>query len=66
MWLRDDVAKTADKARVLLYGYDTSLVNSESFQDIGDIATRLISEINAIRGGRRVSISCPEDIPTWI
>ncbi|PON19965.1 hypothetical protein TGAM01_v211171 [Trichoderma gamsii] len=52
MWLRDEVAKTANRARVLLYGYNTSLVNSESFQDIGDIAKRLSSDVNAIRGGR--------------
>ncbi|KAL6896361.1 hypothetical protein GGI43DRAFT_385900 [Trichoderma evansii] len=52
MWLRDELAKTADKARVLLYGYDTSLVNSESFQDIGDIATRLSSDVNAMRSRR--------------
>ncbi|EHK23526.1 uncharacterized protein TRIVIDRAFT_64038 [Trichoderma virens Gv29-8] len=52
MWLRDEVAKTAKRARVLLYGYDTTLVNSESFQDIGDIATRLSSDVNAIRGAR--------------
>jgi hypothetical protein len=58
MWLRDEVAKTAKRARVLLYGYDTMLVNSESFQDIGDIATRLSSDVNAIRGARSVSISC--------
>ncbi|KAL7970871.1 hypothetical protein HDV63DRAFT_372603 [Trichoderma sp. SZMC 28014] len=52
MWLRDEVATTAERARVLLYGYDTSLVDSDSFQDIGDIATRLSSDINAIRDGR--------------
>lgn len=60
MWLRDEVAKTSNRARVLLYGYDTSLVNSDSFQDIDDIATRLSSDVDAIRGGRPVSISCPK------
>lgn len=61
MWLRDEVAKTTEKARVLLYGYDTSLVNSESFQDVSDIAQRLTSDLNAMRSGRSVSISCPRD-----
>ncbi|UKZ60461.1 uncharacterized protein TrAtP1_001739 [Trichoderma atroviride] len=55
MWLRDEVAKTTEKARVLLYGYDTTLANSESFQDVGDIAQRLSSDLNAMRSGRTTS-----------
>lgn len=66
MWLRDEVAKTADRARVLLYGYDTSLVDSDSFQDIGDIATRLSSDINAIRGERFVSIALSRKAEQWL
>ncbi|KAL7928882.1 ankyrin repeat-containing domain protein [Trichoderma chlorosporum] len=52
MWLRDELAKTTKNARILLYGYDTTLIDSESFQDIGDIATRLSSDINAMRSRR--------------
>ncbi|EHK43092.1 hypothetical protein TRIATDRAFT_33444 [Trichoderma atroviride IMI 206040] len=55
MWLRDEVAKTTEKARVLLYGYDTTLANSESFQDVSDIAQRLSSDLNAMRSGRTTS-----------
>lgn len=61
MWLRDEVAKTADKARILLYGYDTTLVDSDSFQDVGDIAQRLSADVNAMRSGRSVSVNCPQD-----
>ncbi|KAL7919211.1 hypothetical protein ACQKWADRAFT_210864 [Trichoderma austrokoningii] len=62
MWLRDEVAKKFNKARVLLYGYDTSLVNSSSFQDVSDVALRLSSDTNAIRGGRPVSPSFAQKI----
>ncbi|KAL7931345.1 hypothetical protein V8C35DRAFT_323772 [Trichoderma chlorosporum] len=65
MWLRDEVAKKFQRARVLIWGYDTSLVNSTSFQDIGDIAQRLSYDIHAMRNGRLVSdpnISIPTPI----
>ncbi|RFU79579.1 ankyrin repeat [Trichoderma arundinaceum] len=62
MWLRDELTKNADRARILLYGYDTTLVNSESFQDIDDIATRLSSDISAMRS-KRISHASIVPIP---
>lgn len=49
MWLRDSLARDYKDARVLVYGYDTSLVRSESFQDIDDIGARLSFSIGLIR-----------------
>jgi len=40
MWLRDSSDWRTRNVRVLLYGYDTSMVGSESFQDIDDIGKR--------------------------
>ena len=49
MWLRDSLASSSNGVRVLLYGYDTSLVGTESFQDIEDIGNKLGDFINPIR-----------------
>lgn len=49
MWLRDALARNSQGARVLLYGYDTGLVKSESFQDIDDIGNNLSFSIGRIR-----------------
>ncbi|KXJ84606.1 hypothetical protein Micbo1qcDRAFT_129391, partial [Microdochium bolleyi] len=49
MWLRDDAAWRSPNVRTLLYGYDTSLVGSESFQDIDDIGRKLGDFITHVR-----------------
>ncbi|KXJ85385.1 hypothetical protein Micbo1qcDRAFT_141600, partial [Microdochium bolleyi] len=49
MWLRDDAAWRSPNVRTLLYGYDTSLVGSESFQDIDDIGRKLGDFITRVR-----------------
>lgn len=49
MWLRDHLAADTRGARVLLYGHDTKLVKSESFQNVDDIARRLCVDIGSIR-----------------
>ena len=54
MWLRDCLACTLPGVRVLLYGYDTVLVKSESFQDIDDIGTNLSLSIRSIRRAYQV------------
>ncbi|KAF4549767.1 Hypothetical protein D9617_20g028230 [Elsinoe fawcettii] len=38
MWLRDRLPRDMLNARSIIYGYDTTLVGSESVQEIGDIA----------------------------
>ncbi|OCK74812.1 hypothetical protein K432DRAFT_309928 [Lepidopterella palustris CBS 459.81] len=54
MWLRDALARNPQGARVLLYGYDTGLVHSESFQDIDDIGNNLSFGIRQIRSPQPV------------
>ncbi len=49
MWLVDDDAAVPSNVRMLLYGYDTSLVASESFQDVTDIAKSLAAAVQGIR-----------------
>ena len=49
MWLRDSLPKDLPKTRILVYGYDTRLANSTSFQSIDDVGIDLRSSINNIR-----------------
>lgn len=59
MWLEDSLpsdlqtpAQGATKlgpARILIYGYDTHLENSQSFQTIEDLAGQLRMSLRAIR-----------------
>ena len=55
MWLRDHLPSCIPGAQVLLYGYDSTLVWSQSFQKIDDIARRFceeIREMQSLRVGR--------------
>lgn len=49
MWLRDSLPQDLDGARVLLYGYNTSLNQSQTFQNIDDIAVAFSEGIRSIR-----------------
>ena len=49
MWLRDSLSHDLPRTRILLYGYDTPLQNSTSFQCIDDLGIHLRSSINNIR-----------------
>lgn len=49
MWLRDDDEWRTPNVRVLLYGYDTTLARSESFQSIDNIGTTLANRLSRIR-----------------
>jgi hypothetical protein len=55
MWLRDSLPYDLEGVRVLTYGYDTSLVGSQTFQNIDDIAISLNKGIRRIR--RDVNVS---------
>ena len=39
MWLRDDLPKDLGSARILLYGYDVKISDSDSFQDLEGVAS---------------------------
>ena len=40
MWIRDALPEQLPGARVMLYGYDSTLANSTSSQNLGDVASR--------------------------
>jgi Putative serine esterase (DUF676) len=45
MWLRDGLPFDASNIRTIIYGYDTTLGNSESFQTVQDIAISFVSRL---------------------
>ncbi|KAI5921221.1 hypothetical protein F4810DRAFT_722691 [Camillea tinctor] len=47
MWLRDSLPRSFPNTRVIIYGYDTTLHNSNSFQSIKDIAVTLARSLEA-------------------
>ncbi|KAI1140104.1 hypothetical protein F5Y05DRAFT_306974 [Hypoxylon sp. FL0543] len=47
MWIRDTLPKSLPHIRPILYGYDTTLFGSQSFQNIFDLALGLISQLKA-------------------
>ncbi|KAK4947025.1 hypothetical protein LTR10_014167 [Elasticomyces elasticus] len=48
MWLRDQLPSDFPSIRVLIYGYDTKLLKSESFQTVDDLAVSLIAQLRSI------------------
>lgn len=48
MWLRDQLPLDFPRMRVLLYGYDTKLAHSQSFQNIEDLARAFIALLRSI------------------
>ncbi len=52
MWIRDQVPGSVPGARVIVYGYESKLAGSQSFQQISDIAIGLISQIKANGGAK--------------
>lgn len=42
MWIRDELPKRLPNTRFLIYGYDTTLLGSHSFQGITDLANLFI------------------------
>jgi len=49
MWLRDSLPGDLPGVRILIYGYETHLVNSQSFQNMEALATAFRTHIAAIR-----------------
>lgn len=48
MWIRDELPKHLPGVRFLIYGYDTTLSESTSFQGIIDLAVSLINTMKTI------------------
>jgi hypothetical protein len=57
MWLRDAVPFDFPQARVLLYGYDTRLADSQSFQDLESIASTFRTALKIARPNSPVSVT---------
>ncbi|VUC30839.1 unnamed protein product [Clonostachys rosea] len=55
MWLRDEAPRLITGARMILYGYDSQLIGSQSFQSISDIALAFIHQLNT--GGWNLALS---------
>jgi hypothetical protein len=55
MWLRDSLPQDLHGARILLFGYDTSLLQSQAFQGIDDIAVEFSRNIRSVRQNSKVS-----------
>jgi hypothetical protein len=49
MWLRDSLPYDITGIRVLIYGYDSRLANSESFQDLEAISSSFRTALRAVR-----------------
>ncbi|KAK0631354.1 hypothetical protein B0T14DRAFT_597045 [Immersiella caudata] len=47
MWARDDLPRNLPGVRVCLYGYDTQLIGSSSFQTVPHLARGLIQQLEA-------------------
>ena len=47
MWIRDGLPKDLKGTRTVIYGYDTKLHDSQSFQSISDLAGELINQLQA-------------------
>ena len=50
MWLRDCLPHQLPGARVLIYGYDTKLAGSQSFQNIADLASKFRASLKVALG----------------
>jgi len=48
MWLRDQLPYDLKQIRSILYGYDTKLLMSESFQTVEDLGLSLIARLDSI------------------
>lgn len=49
MWLRDALTIDIPMARMMIYGYDTSLVQSISFQNLANLGRALQADLKIIR-----------------
>lgn len=47
MWLRDYLPRTLQGTRSIIYGYDTRLISSQSFQTLEDLAISFISKLRS-------------------
>ncbi len=52
MWLRDALPDHLQGARVLIYGYDSKLAESRSYQNLEDVASKFRQSLSVVLGER--------------
>ncbi|KAG7116091.1 hypothetical protein HYQ44_007244 [Verticillium longisporum] len=57
MWIRDEIPRSVAGVRAIVYGYESKLAGSQSFQSVNDIALRLIHQLKSVR-----SLTLPKSI----
>lgn len=55
MWLRDDLPRDLRGARALIYGYNTKIADSKSFQDLEALASTFRRALVSVRRHQIVS-----------
>ncbi|KAI0378260.1 hypothetical protein F5Y04DRAFT_284018 [Hypomontagnella monticulosa] len=55
MWIRDTLPNVLPQSRMILYGYDTDMRQSTSFQKIEDIAISLVKNLRLLRDSSMVN-----------
>ena len=49
MWLLDNLKKDCPSARILTYGYDSKLEESNSFQTLEDLTIAFVKSLQVVR-----------------
>lgn len=65
MWLRDFLPQYVPTARILTYGYDSTLLGNDSTSSISDFAGRLLETLKTARAHKHVSTPEERDW-SWI
>lgn len=56
MWLRDFLPEHAPNARIMTYGYNSSLLGNHSTASIHEFSQNLLVELNTVRAGNHVGV----------
>lgn len=59
VWLRDWLPKDVPHIRVLLYGYDTTLLKNDSKSSIEDLGRAFLESLETFR--RNTNVGCPSN-----
>lgn len=55
MWLRDFLPENVPGARILTYGYDSTLLGNSSTASIREFSRNLLGDLNTVRANEDVS-----------
>lgn len=66
MWIRDSLPHDLPRVRIFAYGYDTSLLESRSFQTISDIGIAFRGALRTIRDASPVGDLVPFHLPRYL